>query len=461
MTEGVYTIPVSEVDLGLPPMNPGVDGHVIPLPDAVLSLEKMRDPVEVFAIIMTSPHGHKADSAIQQLETTSNGMRVIPVELVGEIPEHEYHETIDGVQVPSSVIAAIKTLNVLQEMQPDLLASWVLSESERRKKLQMVNGFGHMAEKIRVGEMPEIVIVGNDVQYMVPDSMHKLTQEDLDLIDMQPQEFLARMKERAESYNKQPEHVQGKRGAQLRRLITKLMPNTEKGTLKMLTDVSDSYVVLQGDGRGRGLVVRNMYSLELAALNEVEAAIYAFGARGGYEALVDMYTSEDRIDDMKLSRDEFDTQAEKLLMEAKEQYSQFYPNEPELLERVEHEWRNGVSHKIPVVNEGVMIQSMLLRSKILQVNGTRKLVNGRFNPDFEEKRWLMEQTMLGVMPGRDEWIQAVRESSEWSVNIGFTNHIQQALDKLARDGRVEMQASVVDWQLVTMLNGRVVENYRE
>lgn len=236
------------------------------------------------------------------------------------------------------------------------------------------------------------------------------------------------------------------------------MPNTEKGTLKMLTDVSDSYAVLQGDGRGRGLVVRNMYSLELAALSEVEAAIYAFGVQGGYEALVEMYMSEDRIEDLKLSQAEFDTQAKKLLMEAKGQYSQFCPDEPELLDRVEHEWRNGVSHKIPVVNEGVMIQSMLLRSKILQVNGSKIVVDGEFNPDFEEKRWLMEQTMLGVMPRRDEWIKAVRETNEWSADVGFANQIQQALDKLARDGRVEMQASDVDWQLVTMLNGKVVEN---
>lgn len=454
MTEGSSTRSVPGEDLGLTPVK---EDFVRYLPDG-LTPEKMRDPVKVLAVVMTSPHGHKADSAIQQLETTDNGVRVIPVELVGEIPEHEYHETIDGVQVPSSVIAAIKTLNVLQEMQPDLLASWVLSESERRKKLQMVNGFGHMAEKIREGEIPEIVIIGNDVQFMVPDSMYKLTQEDLDLIDVQPQEFLVRMKERAESYNKQPEHVQGKRGAQLRRLITKLMPNTEKGTLKMLTDVSDSYVVLQGDGRGRGLVVRNMYSLELAALSEVEAAIYAFGVQGGYEALVEMYTSEDRIEDLKLSRTEFGTQADKILMEVKQQYSQFCPDEPELLDRVEHEWHNGVSHKIPVVNEGVMIQSMLLRSKILQVNGSRIVVDGEFNPDFEEKRWLMEQTMLGVMPRRDEWIKAVRETNEWSADVGFANHIQQALDKLARDVRVEMQASTVDWQLVTMLNGRVMEN---
>lgn len=458
MTEGVYTIPVSEADLGLSPMNPGADGHVIPLPDAVLSPEKMRDLVKVFAIVMTSPHGHKADSAIQQLETTGNGVRVIPVELVGEIPEHEYHETIDGIQVPSSVIAAIKTLNVLQEIQPEFLVQWITDESERRKALGLTNGFGHMAGMIRQGEVPEIVIIGNDVQFMVPDPMYKLTQEDLDLIDVQPQEFLVRMKERVESYNKQPEHLQGKRGAQLRRLITKLIPNTEKGTLKMLTDVSDSYVVLQGDGRGRGLVVRNMYSLELAALSEVEAAIYAFGAQGGYEALVDMYKSEDRIEDLKLSQTEFDTQAEKLLMDVQDQYRQYYPTEPELLDRVGHEWRNGVSQKIPVVNEGVMIQSMLLRSKILQVNGSRIVVDGKFNSDFEEKRWLMEQTMLGVMPRRDEWIQAVRESSEWSVDVGFANHIQQALDKLARDGRVVMQASNVDWQFVTMLNGRVVEN---
>jgi hypothetical protein len=458
MTEGVYTIPVSEADLRLSPITPGVDRFVMPQPDLLLTPEKLRDPVEVFAIIMTSPHGHKADSAIQQLETTGNGVRVIPVELVGEIPEHEYHETIDGVQVPSSVIAAIKTLNVLQEMQPDLLANWVLSESERRKKLKMANGFGHMADRISLGEMPEIVIIGNDVQYLVPDSMHKLTQEDLDLIDVRPLEFLARTKERTESYNKQPEHVQGKPGAQLRRLITKLTPNTENGTIKLLTDVSDSYVVLQEDGRGRGLVVRNMYSLELGALSEVEAAIYAFGARGGYEALVDMYESEKRIGDLKLSRDEFHTQAEKLLVEMNEQFSNFYPDEPELLDRVRHEWLNGVSPKIPVVNEGVMIQSMLLRSKILQVNGSGIVVDGEFNPDFEEKRWLMEQTMLGVMPGRDEWIQAVRESSDWNVHVGFTNHIQKALDKLARDGRAEMQADVVDWQLVTMLNGRMVND---